>query len=865
MVAWRWMLCLVLCGGLAALEAQPQILCLHSYHKGPWTDELLLGYQAGLGDLSCELVNEYLDVKRDQSPEYLALMEQVLARKHHASRFSLVITSDDAAFRFALRLQDTMLGGAPVVFCGVNDWDPALISGHQRVTGVVERGDFVPTLALIRQTRPGLRTLHVLSDSTATAETNLAELRKAALQTLPGVELRVLRGLDLPDLAAKLRGAAPGDAAFFIAYWKGTQGQTLLPDELAPVLGGSAVPVFGRSEWMVGRGSVGGMCITGRAHGRFAGDVARRILRGESAADVPVFTGSTNEWLLDWGELERHAIDLSLIPAGARIINRPASLWADHRDLILATSAVIMALVALAVALAGAGLRERRARRALAAREGELKAIFAQSAHLAGMLDPQGRVVAVNAVAQAMAGVPQERLLGQWFWDCPWWSHDEAMRDRLRRSIGEAVQGLKVRFPTTHRDPQGVLRHIDFSLTVLRDGEGRLIGFLPEGRDITEQVRFEEERRTVEERLRASERLEALGQLAGGIAHDFNNQLAGILGFAELLAARTSDPQLKGYAAAIITAAENSAGLTRQMLAFARRGAVADAVIDVHRTITETATLLQAGLGQRIRLSLRLAASRCTVVGDATLLSNAILNLGLNARDAMPEGGSLTIATADDRLGDGPAVRLTVSDTGTGMTAEVQARIFEPFYTTKGPGRGTGLGLAAVHGTVLRCGGTITVSSAPGQGSSFIIHVPLAVAATPAPVLVAHPATLQGQALIIDDEASLRDLTSDLLTQAGMATQVADGGAAAARLAAAGGRWDLVVLDMLMPDMDGPATFAALRAHQPDLRILLVSGFVPEERLQPLLDAGRTRFLAKPFSAAALVAAAAGLLAEGEG
>jgi signal transduction histidine kinase len=253
-------------------------------------------------------------------------------------------------------------------------------------------------------------------------------------------------------------------------------------------------------------------------------------------------------------------------------------------------------------------------------------------------------------------------------------------------------------------------------------------------RDLAEGVR-----RQLEERLRRSEKMEALGQLAGGIAHDFNNLLTGILGNADYLRSTApADSETAEVAADILASASSAAELTRQLLTFSRQAPQERVLVDLHAIIDAVGRLLEHSIDRRITIHHRLEAKRATVHGDPSQLQNALLNLALNARDAMPEGGEIRLSTAtavldadaceahSEPLEPGPFLQLTVTDTGVGIPAELQERIFEPFFTTKGVGRGTGLGLASVYGSVRHHGGTVTVASTPGQGSSFSILLSLA-------------------------------------------------------------------------------------------------------------------------------------------
>jgi len=378
-------------------------------------------------------------------------------------------------------------------------------------------------------------------------------------------------------------------------------------------------------------------------------------------------------------------------------------------------------------------------------------------------------------------------------------------------------------------------------------------------RDVTEVVR-------AQERLLQTEKLDALGRLASGVAHDFNNQLAAVLGYAELLSSRVTDPQLREYASLIMQIARRSADLTEKLLAFGRKGRAQSVPVDVHELIHEVVAILGRTIDPRVTIRLQLRAARAVVIGDPSPLQSALLNLALNARDAMPEGGDLTFATDGVQLEAGAGLRVRVVDTGVGMSEEVRRRLFEPFFTTKGPGRGTGMGLPAVYGTISDHHGTVHVESGPGRGATFTLLLPLAddgiAAAGPAPV----PPTVRGRGhvLIADDTPAVLRVVGDVLEALGYrVTACADGVAALARYREGWRAVDLVLLDVTMPGLDGPGALAEMRRINPAVRAVLASGHPPGPAEQRLIDDLGVGFLQKPFSMAELSrCVAAALVAE---
>lgn len=384
----------------------------------------------------------------------------------------------------------------------------------------------------------------------------------------------------------------------------------------------------------------------------------------------------------------------------------------------------------------------------------------------------------------------------------------------------------------------------------------------------TEQLKREaRERQRLEDQLRQAQKMEAIGQLAGGIAHDFNNILGGIMGYASVLKAESSPGDRTYEAAATIEmAAERAAGLTRQLLGFARKGKFRTVAVDLHTTISEVIEILLKTLDEGIRTELDLVADRSVVRGDPGQLHQVIMNLAVNARDAMSEGGLFTIRTRVDTLEDGyegpdPSMKsgnylvVSATDSGCGIPLEAQEHIFEPFFTTKGPGAGTGMGLATAYGIVKNHGGSILVDSEEGRGTTFMVFLPLAdnqATETDGPISE-DPQPGSGHILLVDDESLIRDVASAMLRRLGYQVTVVSNGQEALEHYRKNPRdVDLVLLDMTMPEMSGRDCFHRLREMDPSVRVVLSTGFGQAGMAQEIVDEGMMGFVQKPYDLAVL-------------
>jgi two-component system, cell cycle sensor histidine kinase and response regulator CckA len=370
------------------------------------------------------------------------------------------------------------------------------------------------------------------------------------------------------------------------------------------------------------------------------------------------------------------------------------------------------------------------------------------------------------------------------------------------------------------------------------------------------------ERRRLEEHFRHGQRLEAVGRLAGGVAHDFNNLLTIVSGYAELLLLGNNlDAAQRSALEEIRRAAQRGGGLTQRLLAFSRRQPMAVRTVHLNELLVNMSRMLHPLIGEHIELTILPGALRDTVRTDPCQLEQVVMNLVVNARDAMPGGGRLVIETGEETLDEGraativglapgPYVVLRISDTGVGMSEETRSHAFEPFFTTKPPGKGTGLGLATVYGIVRQSGGSIALDSEPGRGARFVIHLPLAAHQADGDRLLEPEQAPPGceTILLVEDEGRVRKLIKDVLSAHGYLVIEANQGAAAVRFAECYKQpIHLAILDVVMPGMSGPEVGAEIARHRPETRLLYMSGYADEDIVQHGIETSGAGFLRKPF------------------
>jgi two-component system, cell cycle sensor histidine kinase and response regulator CckA len=483
-------------------------------------------------------------------------------------------------------------------------------------------------------------------------------------------------------------------------------------------------------------------------------------------------------------------------------------------------------------------------------------------------LDRDGQYLYVNTVFERLVGISRSELLGKRIGEATAAHMSSSVQPQiltLRRTIEQVVNtGIPVETELSAVLPTGA-RAFDIRVIPERDDGERVASVLLIGRDITERRRVEERMRQLEEQSRHTQRLEAIGRLAGGVAHDFNNNLTAISGFVNLvLMGLDEHDHHRDNLREVQKAVERASALTRQLLAFSRRQVLQPKNIDLNALLADLEPMLRRTIGEHIQLHLSLTSEGARLWADGSQLQQVIVNLAVNARDAMPGGGELRFATAFVEVDDswkreaqpiassippGRYVRLTARDTGEGMSVETQARIFEPFFSTKPAGKGTGLGLATIYGIVKQSGGYIWVTSEVGVGTSFEIYLPAASGAIEPIEPVEPTAAIEGgneTILLAEDDDAIRNFACQTLTTFGYRVlEARDGEEALALAHDSPGVIHLLVTDVVMPGLTGPVLAERLKTERPATRVLFTSGYADSPAAQKLEL--RRSFLPKPF------------------
>ena len=476
------------------------------------------------------------------------------------------------------------------------------------------------------------------------------------------------------------------------------------------------------------------------------------------------------------------------------------------------------------------------------------------------MLDREGRVATWNPGAERFKGYTADEIIGQHF--SRFFTPEDLAAGLPARALQAAAEEGRFEAEGWRLRKDGTRFWVNAVIDSIRSPDGSLLGFAKITRDLTERKQAADELEQTREALAQAQKLQALGELTGGIAHDFNNLMTVIAGASDFLLKHRDLPEEKkiSYLKAIVETTDRATALTDHLLAFGRRQSIKPVVIDLAVRLDAFAEMIGRMLGSRFKVTLDIRSRSPLVETDAAQLETALLNAVVNARDAMPGGGELTLSATDSSFEGADAVCLTVRDTGAGIPKDMLNRVFEPFFTTKDIGKGTGLGLSQIHGFAAQAGGTAQIESEPGKGTALKIILPRTsrkIAAAPAAEGQHDPLLKGTKVLLVEDNEQVRDFAAQLLRDLHCVVETAaDGNEALEKVRV--GEFDLVFTDVVMPGLSGLQLARKLEEERPDLPVLLATGYSRE-----LVGDGEPRFkvVAKPYDATMLADAIASVLA----
>jgi len=986
------LLAILLSAGLATGGSAgeiPQVVILNSYHQGyVWSDAEMAGVLERLRE-KYPIIDpsiENVDAKRYPGEDQILRMKDYLRSKYRQKKVDLLIVLDNPAFEMVLRFRKSIFPDAPVVFAGVNHFNPGRLQGQTKITGVAERMDIRGTLETALSLHPGTTDILVIHDYTATGLALHQEMEAARHHFKENIAFRYLPPVSFAAAEQYMKTLPEKSIALILTFTTDSLGQSVpLAESTRRLTSASRAPVYATHETRLGHGIMGGNLLEGKEHGQRAADLALKVLSGANTADIPVDVSGSSIPKFDHRQLERFNIPARALPLNSLVINRPSSFYEQNKRLVFGTVTVIPGLVCVILILALAVINRRRAEEALRKSEEKYRLLFENAGE--GILIARGEYIRfANPALLEILGYPLDILTSRAFTSFIHPDDRGMVLDRHRRRLkGEKVE-TNYAFRIVRADGalkwlqinsrvilwEGQMSSLNFIIDVtdlkhieasLRESEemyrlvvenaGQAIYIIQDGllkfankksealtgyaktdlefrpfadfvhpddlalvrdrhvkrlqglevpsnysfrivrrsgdtrwvelnvvfmawggkaatlnflNDITERIQAEAEKRTLGERLQRAEKMEALGTLAGGVAHDLNNVLGIVVGYAELLLddADQASPLRPGLTN-IMEGGQQAAAIVQDLLTLARRGVPGRKILNLNKIITDGQHSPEfeklASYHGSVRITTDLEPDLLNVSGSSVHLGKTLFNLVSNASEAMPNGGAVTIRTANqyidrpiqgyDEIREGDYAVLSVSDTGDGIPEADLKRIFEPFYTKKVMGRsGTGLGLAVVWGTVKDHSGYVNVQSEEGRGSTFTLYFPVTredITDEHAVVPVSEYLGKGESVLIVDDVKGQRDLAAGMLRKLTYNVSSAPSGEEAVDYLK-NHTADLMVLDMIMdPGMDGLDTYKSVLEIHPQQKAIIVSGFSESERVQEALSLGAGAYVRKPY------------------
>jgi PAS domain S-box-containing protein len=843
---------------LSGAESHPlkkHILVLYSYGPAfPVQQQFAAGFNSVIAGHKLgpqNIFHEYLDIIPTRTPQQKALLRNLLLNKYAGIRFDLIITIADSALDFLLKEGSGLSPGQPVMACNTRKSYGSTVT-DRKIHYVPLYYDLKGTLELALKLLPRTNRVVFLAGS---SENDLRMEEQARRDFAPWVDkiaFDYVSRLSVEEMFHMVKTLPADSILIYSIVSSDRTGRIFIPKDLLITFAReSKVPCFGLASTYLGHGIVGGSIQDVESAGAYAGRIALDVLAGKpfSIEELPGFTRP----IFDWREIRRWNLDASRLPGNAVIINRPPTLWSQYRGFVIAVSAVIVVLFSLAMSLVIQVRRRISAEGRVRQSEAYFRELFDASSEAMIIHDAlTGAVIDVNSTMRSMFG----------------YSRDEALRltpsnlgtgespyteAEAGRRIREAASGAPQMFEWRTRDSSGRPFWVEVNLKLVTlMGQERILATL---RDIGE-------RKQLEAQLFQAQKMESIGRLAGGVAHDFNNMLGVILGYLELSMRQLNSPErLKQNLNEIFRAADRSRKITRQLLAFSRREMISPRAVNLNDQIAESEKNLGRLIGEDIRLVLELQPDLWPVKIDPAQVDQVLMNLCINARDAMPDGGDIVIGTAGVTVDEnfchthleaapGEYVRISVSDTGTGMSREVLEHLFEPFYTTKETGKGTGLGLATTYGIVSQNRGFIDVYSEPGCGTVFKIYLPRfreGVVAEEKPAAAEAGGT--GTVLLVEDDAMVADMTASMLESMGYSAVRAASPMDAIEYCRRGeAPVDVILTDVVMPGMNGREMADSIRSSRPEARVVFMSGYTSDlVAARGIVEEGMF-FIQKPFS-----------------
>jgi PAS domain S-box-containing protein len=837
------------------------ILLVNSYHQTMrWTQDMVTAVYDELqpDQNNLQLFIENMDTKRIYHENYMEVFGTLLKEKYRDTTFDLILVADNNAFDFMRQRRDQLFPQIPVVFCGINNLDLGTIEELADFTGVEEIFDTAATVDLALQNHPDTEEIFVVNDYLTTGRAIVAKMRIQLEPYKDQVKIRYNENLSIAELNTQIRTLKPGTIVLLGAFYSARHNNRVpgFYQSGVRLIEGSQVPVYTIYDFNIHKGVVGGKVASSYQQGKKMGQLAKEVLAGAKVKELPTINTGTTEYIFNFADLKRFSIAESDLPQGSKILNRPFSIYREYQSELILTGAFIILLLVIICALLISISRRHQAEQRLRENELKLKTIFNQSHALISLIAADETLIDINQPALAFCGRQKHELINRPFWEA---GYGQSADDKqlLQRALTDATTGQVIKFELTANSAVGEEHIFDITISPVRDENGRTAYFVLERHDITHQARLAEQ-------LRHAHKMEAVGTLAGGIAHDFNNILSGILGFSEMnLLEPDCSETIRNNCEKINSAAIRARELVLQILTFSRKDNVRIELARIDQIVQETVDLLTKTLARNIPMTVAIDPQTGWVMADKTQLHQVVMNLCTNACHANKDNGGQIFINLDavsfdqteevgsETLKPGRYARLQVRDSGSGIAAEDLGRIYDPFFTTKKPGEGTGLGLSVVHGIIQNLGGAIAVTSRIAAGTVFTVWIPLSDEEPADQSATDDKGLVTGgleHILWVDDEAMLVNLGQQFLESLGYRVTAVESSREALELFRRQPHdFDLIFSDLVMPELTGEQLAKAALKIRDDVPIILCSGHSGTLDRDKALELGAKDLLTKPL------------------
>jgi len=818
------------------------ILFLNSYNsRMNWYREILRGVEDTLTPDQNNIILhlEHMDSKEFQSEEYVQAFLEFIEMKYEQTRFSLILCSDNNAFDFLREHHKKLYPGVPIVFSGVNDFKDDMILGHEEITGIPEIFSARRTIDVALSLHPGTEEIYIINDYLKTGRAWQRDIAEELKNLNPDIRLRYSRNLSMEDLKDEISSLSDKTIILLGVYYSDRNGRYFTYEKTGEAIASaSKVPLYCLTNFNITEGVMGGYVLSGFAQGQAMADMGLKLLGGESPLDLPPVKKEFNELILNYPELERFSVPLKSLPDKRILINRPYSVFREYFWQIWLLLSIFFILLLVVIALIFSIIRKNQA-------ENILKELT-EASWEGIVIHDRGVALQFNNMFLTLFGYTREDVTGDRFIERIF------TEDSLKLVNSKIDSGSLDPYEAVAVKKDGTTFPVEIRVRKLNNqGQDLRVAAI---RDLTDQ-------RKMEESISQSQKMQALGTLAGGISHDFNNILSAVLGYADLGQMESEpDTLIYQYFDHILSAGKRARELIRQILSFSRQSKKERQPVIFNEIIDETINLINASLPSTIRIHKDLRSGIC-VLGNPAQLQQIVMNLCTNASLAMQEkGGKLEIVLRECDienpglsgmdLPEGAYAQLIISDTGCGMPEDIRKRVFEPFFTTRKPGEGTGMGLSVVHGIVTEMGGSIRVYSTKDQGTTFNIFLPICTEIS-IPQKEKPDKLMSGgneRILFVDDEPLQLGLAKDILGYLGYSvTAVNDSTEAWELFQKSPDSFDLLITDVTMPHMTGDILVEKIHNIQRDFPVLICTGFserLSRERLNAL---GVQNFVMKPL------------------